>query len=132
MNKVILSGNLCKDIEMRETANGKAVVMNSVAVQRDYKNEQGGYDTDFINIVVWGQSAEYLKKYAAKGDRVELVGRWTVRKYEDKDGYTRQVNECVVESIKAFSKQDKKQEEKQDEKPYLTELSEEDEDGLPF
>lgn len=104
MNKVILSGNLCQEIELKQTQNGKSVVTNCVAVQRDYKNDQGAYDSDFINIVVWGAQAEYLSRYASKGDRVELVGRWTVRKYTANDGTTRTVNECVVESIKAFSK----------------------------
>jgi single-strand DNA-binding protein len=107
MNKVILSGNLCQDIELMKTNTGKSVVSNSVAVQREYKNPSGGYDTDFINIVVWGTQAEYLSRYAAKGDRVELCGRWTVRKYTANDGTTRTVNECVVESIKAFSRQQK-------------------------
>lgn len=105
MNKVILSGNLCRDIEVKQTSNGKSVVSNCIAVQREYKNEQGAYDSDFINLVVWGAQAEYLGKYAHKGDRVELVGRWTVRKYTANDGSTRTASECVVESIKAFSQQ---------------------------
>jgi len=104
MNKVLLTGNICQDIELKQTQGGKSVVTNSIAVQREYKNENGGYDTDFINIVVWGAQAEYLSRYASKGDRVELVGRWTVRKYQANDGTNRIANECVVESIKAFSK----------------------------
>lgn len=105
MNKVILSGNLCQEIELKQTQSGKSVVTNCIAVQREYKNEQGAYDSDFINLVVWGAQADYLSRYANKGDRVELVGRWNVRKYTANDGTTRTVNECVVESIKAFSKQ---------------------------
>lgn len=112
MNKVILSGNLCKEIEVKQTASGKSVVSNSVAVRRDYKNAQGEYDSDFINIVVWGASAEYLSNYASKGDRVELVGRWQNRDYDDTQGNKRIVSEVVVESITAFAKQDK-----QDKKP---------------
>lgn len=104
MNKVILSGNICQSIELKKTQGGKSVVSNCIAVQREYKNEQGTYDSDFINIVVWGAQAEYLSRYASKGDRVELVGRWTVRKYTANDGTTRTANECVVESIRAFSK----------------------------
>lgn len=105
MNKVILSGNLCQEIELKQTQNGKSVVTNCIAVQREYKNEKGEYESDFINLVIWGAQADYLSRYASKGDRVELVGRWTVRKYTANDGTTRTVNECVVESIKAFSKQ---------------------------
>ena len=112
MNKVILSGRLVRDIELRKTPNGKELVSNCIAVQRDYKNEQGEYDSDFINIVVWGASATYLSKYAAKGDRVELVGRWANRTYEDNNGQKRTVSDCIVESITAFSskpKEEKKQ-----------------------
>lgn len=109
MNKVILSGRLVRDIELRKTPSGKELVNNCIAVQRDYKNEQGEYDSDFINIVVWGQSATYLKNYAAKGDRVELVGRWAVRTYEDNNGQKRTVSDCIVENITAFSNKPKEE-----------------------
>lgn len=105
MNKVILSGNLCQEIELKQTTNGKSVLTNCIAIQREFKNEKGEYDTDFINLVIWGAPAEYLGRYAHKGDRVELVGRWQVRKYPENDGTTRTVSECVVESIRAFNRQ---------------------------
>lgn len=105
MNRVCLTGNLCQDIEVKQSTGGKSVLTNVVAVKRDFKSANGEYDSDFIGIVVWGAQADYLSRYASKGDRVELVGRWTVRKYTANDGTTRTVNECVVESIKAFSKQ---------------------------
>ena len=104
MNKVILTGNLCREIELKQTNGGKEVVGNCVAVKRDYKNANGEYESDFINIVIYGASATYLSKYASKGDRVEIVGRWNVRKYEDNNGTTQIINECVVESITALSK----------------------------
>jgi single-strand DNA-binding protein len=109
MNKVILCGNLSQEIELKQTTNGKSVVTNCIGVKREYKNDKGEYESDFISLVIWGAQAEYLSKYAHKGDRVELVGRWTVRKYTANDGTTRTVNECVVESIKAFSKQPKQE-----------------------
>lgn len=124
MNKVILSGNLCQDIELKQTNGGKEVVSNCVAVSRDFKNANGAYESDFINIVVWGNQATYLDKYASKGDRVELVGRWQVRKYEDSNGTQQRVNECVVESIRVFSKQQKEDKE--------TDLTPVDNAGLPF
>ena len=131
MNKVILSGNLCQAVELKQTNSGKYVVTNCIAVQREYKNESGNYESDFINIVVWDKAAEYLSKYAGKGDRVELCGRWTVRKYQANDGSTRTVNECVVESIKAFRKQT---EERQNNTQYMPTQYETtaDPDGLPF
>ena len=124
MNKVILSGNLCQNIELKQTNGGKEVVSNCVAVSRDFKNANGDYESDFINIVVWGNQATYLDKYASKGDRVELVGRWQVRKYEDSNGTQQRVNECVVESIRVFGKQQKEDKE--------TDLTPVKDTGLPF
>lgn len=130
MNKVILSGNLCQEIELKQTQNGKSVVTNCIAVQREYKNERGEYDSDFINLVIWGAPADYLSKYAHKGDRVELVGRWQVRKYTANDGTTRTVNECVVESIKAFSRQPKQESQQEPYTPKFEEIK--DGGDLPF
>lgn len=132
MNKVILSGNLCQEIELRQTPNGKSVLTNCIAVQREYKNEKGEYESDFINLVVWGVPAEYLGRYAHKGDRVELIGRWQVRKYTANDGTARTVNECVVESIRAFSRQPKEEQPQftAEEQPKFEELSKF--DDLPF
>lgn len=124
MNKVILSGNLCKPIEVKRTTSGKSVVSNTIAVRRDYK-EDGDYYTDFINIVVWGQSADYLAKYAHKGDRVELCGRWNVRTYTGKDGNNKKADECVVESIRAFPRG-----EEQKQEPFESTTTTE--DDLPF
>ena len=122
MNRVCLSGNLCKDVELKKTSSKKAVVSNTIAVSRDFKNDDGEYETDFIDIVVWEKTAEYLSKYAKKGDRIELVGKWQVRKYQTSDGKNRVVNECVVEWLKITNS--KKQEEVQS--------VEEDDDSLPF
>lgn len=113
MNKVILSGNITQNIELRRMQSGEAVVSNTVAVKRDFKNASGEYDTDFINFVVWGKQAEYLDQYGSKGDRVELVGRWQVRKYTNKDNVEVRVNEVVVESISVFSRQEKQNQQSQ-------------------
>lgn len=132
MNKVILSGNLCQDVELKQTTSGKSVVTNCIAVQREFKNDKGEYDSDFINFVIWGTPAEYLGRYAHKGDRVELVGRWMVSKYTANDGTTRTDNKCVVESIRAFSRQPKEEQPQfnTEEQPRFEELSKF--DDLPF
>ena len=67
MNKVILSGNLCKEIELKQTQSGKSALNNSVAVRRDFKDADGTYQTDFIDFIAFGNQAEYLKKYASTG-----------------------------------------------------------------
>lgn len=132
MNKVILSGNLCHEIELKQTVGGKSVLTNCIAVQREYKNDKGEYESDFINLVLWGAQAEYLSRYAHKGDRVELVGRWNVRKYTANDGTTRTVSECVVESIKVFSRQPREESQTPDAsiKPNFENLNID--DDLPF
>lgn len=124
MNKVILTGNLCRDIEIKQTQGGKAVLSNCVAVQRDFKNANGDYESDFITITVWGAQAEYLGKYGNKGDRVEIVGRWRVDTAES-NGDKQTYNKCEVEQIKVFSR------EKKEETPSdrLTPI---DDTGLPF
>lgn len=102
MNKVCLTGNLVRDIEYRQTPNGNGVVSNCIAVQRDRKEADGSYATDFINFVAWNHHADYLSKYALKGDKLELVGRLQIRKFQDKNDNTQSVTEVIVESIQAI------------------------------
>lgn len=104
MNKVMLTGNLARDIEVKQTTNGKEVVSNAVAVRREIKAENGEYPTDFIEFTAWGQQADFLGKFARKGDRVEIVGRWQVRTYTDNNGNNRRADECVVENVSVFSR----------------------------
>ena len=111
MNKVLVTGNLVQQPEVRVTPNGSSVLQNTIAVKRDRKNDKGEYETDFINFVAWNHDADFIKKYANKGDRLELVGRWQVRKYEVKNE-TKTVNELIVESVSVISKKEKEDEEK--------------------
>ena len=101
MNKVILLGNLCKDIEVRYTQTEKMVIQNTIAVRNNYKNQDGEYESQFINIVIWNKTAEYVSKYASKGSRVLLEGRLNTRTYE-KDGQKRYITEVYVENIQVF------------------------------
>ena len=98
MNKVVMSGRLTKDIELKYTKNNTAVVSNSIAVQRNYKNADGSYTTDFINIEVWGSRAEYLSKYANKGDKVLISGRLQTDSYE-KNGTRISTFNIIAEEI---------------------------------
>ena len=128
MNKVILTGNLVNECELRTTQSGKNVISNTIAVRRDFKNPNGEYETDFINFVAWDTLAQYLIKYSHKGDRIELVGRWNTRQYTNKDGINVTVNEVLVESITSFNKPDttKKEEKPKEEATVI------DESDLPF
>lgn len=99
MNKIIISGNLCKNIELRYTTSNIAVLQNTVAVRNDFKNADGEYDSEFINIVVWRQTAEFLNNYADKGSKVLVEGRLTTRSYDKQDGTKAYVTEVVAEKV---------------------------------
>ena len=99
MNKVLLVGRLTKDTELRATTNGVYTTNNSLAINRPFKNAQGDNEADFINIVAWKKTAEYLCKYAKKGDRVAVEGRIQTRNYDNANGEKVYVTEVLVETI---------------------------------
>lgn len=101
MNKVILIGNLTKDLELKFTpGNNTAVATGTLAVQRKRKNKDGKYESDFINIVIWGAVAENTVKYnGKKGERLGVTGRMETRSYEAKEGGKRYITEVVVEDV---------------------------------
>lgn len=99
MNKYIAVGHICKDIEVRYTSNQKPVISNSIAVRNDFKNSKGEYDSEFVNIVVWNSQAEYLSKYAKKGDKVLIEGRLTNRSYDKTDGTKGYVTEIICDKV---------------------------------
>lgn len=116
MNKIIITGNLCKDIELRYTNSNIAVLQNTVAVKNDFKNANGECDSEFINIVVWRQTAEFLKKYADKGSKVLVEGRLTNRSYDKQDGTKGYITEVVAEKVELLDakKKENATNEKQD------------------
>lgn len=139
MNKIVLSGNLVKEVELRNTANGTSVVQNTIAVRNDYKNAKGEYDSEFINIVAWKQTAEYLSKYASKGSKVLVEGKLRNRTYDKQDGTKGYVTEVIVEKVEllSFKKEEAKpvvEEKKNNDDVYVdfgNQIEFEDED-LPF
>ena len=107
INKVILLGRVVRDPEVRNTQNNTMVCSFSLAVNRRFKQE-GQPDADFINIVAWGKTAEFVAKYFTKGQQVAVVGRIQTRNYDDKDGRKVYVTEVVAEEVHfADSKKDK-------------------------
>lgn len=116
MNKIVITGKLCKDIELRHTTSNIPVLQNSVAVKNDFKNANGEYDSEFINIVVWRQTAEFLNNYAAKGSKVLVEGRLTTRSYDKQDGTKGYVTEVVAEKVELLDakKKENATNEKQD------------------
>lgn len=93
LNKVILMGRLTKEPELRTTQSGVAVASFTLAVDRDYKKDE----TDFINIVAWRNTAEFVSKWFSKGQLVAVSGRLQVRSYEDRDGQKLIATEVVAD-----------------------------------
>lgn len=89
LNKIIIHGRCVADPELRTTTNGTAVTTVTVAVDRDYSGSGQEKETDFIPVVAWRQSAEFLSKYFRKGQLILVEGRLTSRKWTDKDGNKR-------------------------------------------
>lgn len=101
MNKVMLIGRLTRDPEMRFTSGeGHAVTRFSLAVDRNYKAQNGQREADFINIVCWRKLAEHVANNLSKGRLVGVAGTIQTREYQDEDGSTRYVTEVVAEEVK--------------------------------
>lgn len=110
MNKFVGIGNICKDIELKNTNSGKYVLQNSIAIRNDYKNANGEYDSEFVNIVVWGNTAEYMQKYARKGMKIAVEGRLQTRSYDKADGTKGYVTEVVCNNVELLEKINKNEE----------------------
>ena len=99
LNKVILMGRLTRDPELRRTGSGTAVTGFSLAVDRDFKGQSGEKETDFIDVVAWRNTAEFVSKYFTKGRMAVVEGRLQIRSYTDKDGNNRRAAEVVADNV---------------------------------
>lgn len=99
INNVVLVGRLTKDPDLRHTANGTGVATFTLAVNRNFTNQNGNREADFINCVIWRKSAETLSKYARKGTLLGVTGRVQTRSYENNQGQRVYVTEVVAENF---------------------------------
>ena len=99
MNKVVLIGRLTRDPELRYTGNNTPVASFSLAVNRNYSNQQGEREADFINIVVWRKQAENVKNYLTQGSQAAVEGRIQTRSYDDQNGQRRYVTEVIADNV---------------------------------
>lgn len=100
LNKIIVMGRLTRDPELRRTQSGLSVAGFSLAVDRDFKDKQTGEKaTDFIDIVTWRQTAEFVCKYFAKGRMAVVEGRLQIRDWQDNNGNKRRSAEVIADSI---------------------------------
>ena len=100
LNHIVLMGRLTRNPELRRTQSGLSVASFSLAVDRDYANQQtGDRETDFIDIVAWRSTAEFVQKYFSKGRMAVVYGRLQLRKWTDNQGNKRISAEVVAESV---------------------------------
>ena len=100
LNKIFLQGRLVSDPELRHTPSGVAVASFRLAVDRDFKDkETGERQADFINIVAWRQTGEFVSRYFTKGRMAVVEGRLQMRDYTDREGNKRTAAEVVADNI---------------------------------
>jgi single-strand DNA-binding protein len=131
MNKVILMGRLTKDVETRYTQTSNTMVASfSLAVNRRFKQE-GQADADFINIVAWSKTAEFVSKYFKKGQQVAVIGRIQTRNWDDEQGQKHYVTEVIAEET-YFADSKKEETSNFDNTPTYDFTPVEADDDLPF
>ena len=100
LNRIIIMGRLVRDPELRTTQSGTPVTSFTLAVDRDFKSRDSGEkSTDFIDVVAWRQTAEFVCKYFAKGRMAVAEGRLQIREWKDRDGNNRRTAEVVADNV---------------------------------
>ena len=106
INRVVLTGRLTKDVELRATPSGASVASFTVAVDGFTKDQNGETISSFINCVAWSNSAKFVSTYCKKGSLVALEGRLQSRSYDRKDGTKAYVTEVVADRLENLSPRD--------------------------
>src|SRR4051794_39757017 len=111
LNKCMIIGNLGRDPEMRYTPSGQAVTQFTVAVNRNYKDQQGERqeETEWFRVVAWGQQAEFSAEYLRKGAKVYVEGRIQTRQWEGQDGQKRYTTELVANTIQTLERRQREE-----------------------
>ena len=98
LNHITIMGRLTKDVELRKTGNGTSVASFTIACERDF-GENGQKETDFIEVVAWKHTADFVSKYFSKGRMIVVSGRLQIRSWKDKDGNNRRTAEVVADNV---------------------------------
>lgn len=99
LNEITIMGRLTRDPELRTTTSGISCATFSLAVERDFKEKSGDKATDFIDVVAWRSTADFVSKYFAKGRMAVVHGRLQIDSYKDKDGNPRRAARVVADNI---------------------------------
>lgn len=99
INKVILTGRITHDIEIRQTPSGASVTQFNIAVERSFAKQGEERQTDFITIVAWNKTAEFIGRYFAKGRSIAVIGQLRSHTYDDKNGTKHYVTEVFADEV---------------------------------
>lgn len=99
INNVVLVGRLVRDVDLKYTNSGKVATNFTLAVNRDFKNEQGVNEADFISCAAFGKQAENMARFLGKGSLIGVEGRISTRSYQAKDGKTVYVTEVITSKV---------------------------------
>ena len=99
LNHIVLMGRLTRDPELRRTQSGTPVTSFSLAVDRDYKTQSGEKETDFVDIVAWRSTADFVNKFFTKGRMAVVEGRLQIRDWQDRDGNKRRSAEVIADNV---------------------------------
>lgn len=131
LNSITLMGRMTKDPELRRTESGLAVTSFSLACERDYAPQGGEREIDFIDVVCWRSTAEFVEKYFTKGRMAVVTGRLQIRGWTDKEGNKRRSAEILADHV--YFGDSKRDGDSQEPKSDFTEIANDEEDGnLPF
>ena len=99
LNKIVMMGRLTRDPELRQTQSGNSVASFTLACDRDFAAQGAEKETDFIDVVAWRNTADFVSKYFSKGRMAVVSGRLQIRNWEDKEGNKRRTAEILAENI---------------------------------
>lgn len=131
LNTITIMGRMTRDPELRRTESGIAVASFTLACERDYAPQGGEKETDFINVVCWRSTAEFVDKYFSKGRMAVVSGRLQIRDWTDKEGNKRRSAEILADRV--YFGDAKRDGDAQESKSDFTEIPNDEEDeNLPF
>ena len=99
LNNVTVCGRICNDLELKQTPNGVFVLSFTIACERDFKDKNGERQTDFIDVITFNHTAEFVSRYFSKGRMAIVDGRLQTRRWQDKKGNNRKAVEIVSDSV---------------------------------
>jgi single-strand DNA-binding protein len=99
LNTITMGGRICNELELKTTTTGKEVCSFTIACERDFKNQNGERQTDFVDVVTFGNTANFVSKYFSKGRMAIVDGKLQTRTWEDQNGNKRKAVEIIADNV---------------------------------